>query len=133
MKFIDANIILRYITSDIPQESLKCEQLLKEAAQNKETLFTNVMAIAEVIWVLFSGYHFPKQKIISGIQKILNSPNIYLEDKKLILSTLCIFEANNIDFIDAYNVAVMEEQGITTIYSYDKHYDQIKDIKRIEP
>lgn len=53
MKFLDANIILRYITNDVPQESLKCEQLLKEAAKNKAILFTNVMVITEVIWILF--------------------------------------------------------------------------------
>lgn len=133
MKFLDANIILRYITNDAPQASLKCERLLKEAARNKEPLFTNIMVIAEVIWVLLSGYHFPKDRIISGVQKILNSPNIHLDDKELILSALCLFEANNLDFIDAYNVAVMESKGIDTIYSYDKHYDQIKEIKRIAP
>lgn len=128
MKFLDANIILRYISNDIPTESLKCERLLKH-----ETLFTNALVFAEVLWVLLSAYKFPKQKIIQGIQKILNSPNIYLDDKELILSALDIFEVNNIDFIDAYNAALMEYKGINSIYSYDKHYDQIKAIKRLEP
>ena len=44
-----------------------------------------------------------------------------------------IFEANNIDFIDAYNAALMSYKGISTIYSYDKHYDSIPKIKRIQP
>lgn len=133
MKFLDTNIILRYITNDIPAESLKCERLLKNAAKSKEALFTNAMVIAEVVWVLFSAYRFPKNNVISGVQKILNSPNIYLDDKDLLLSALYIFENNNIDFIDAYNAAVMEYKEIEIIYSYDKHYDQIKEIKRIEP
>lgn len=133
MKFLDANIILRYLTNDIPAESLKCERLLKDAAKNKEALFTNIMVVAEVIWVLFSMYRFPKNKVIAGVMKIFNSPNIHLDDKELLFSALYIFENNNIDFIDAYNVAVMEYKGIETIYSYDKHYDQIKEIKRIKP
>ncbi|MFH1442044.1 MAG: PIN domain-containing protein [Candidatus Omnitrophota bacterium] len=133
MRFLDTNIILRYITNDIPAESLKCERLLKNAAKSKEALFTNAMVIAEVVWVLFSAYRFPKNNVISGVQKILNSPNIYLDDKDLLLSALYIFENNNIDFIDAYNAAVMEYKEIEIIYSYDKHYDQIKKIKRIEP
>lgn len=133
MKFLDANIILRYLINDIPAESLKCERLLKDAAKNKEILWTNVMVIAEVIWVLFSAYRFPKNKVIAGVQKILNSPNIHLDDKYLLLSALCVFENNNIDFIDAYNAAVMEYKEIKVIYSYDKHYDRIKEIKRIEP
>ena len=133
MKFLDANIILRYLTNDLPVEGLKCEQLLREVAKGREVVFTNILVIAEVIWVLFSGYRFPKNKVIAGIQKIANTPNIYFDDKELILFALYLFEKNNIDFIDAYNAAVMEHKGISAIYSYDKHYDQIKDIKRIEP
>src|SRR3989338_6155323 len=114
MKFLDANIILRYVTNDLPADSLKCEQLL-----TKEKLFTNTLVIAEVLWVLFSACKFPKQKVIDAIQRILNSPNIHLDDKELILSALDIFETHNIDFIDAYNAALMNHKGINIIYSYD--------------
>lgn len=128
MKFLDANIILRYVTDDSPSESVKCERCLAS-----EKLFTSTLVIAEVLWVLFSAYKFPKPKVTNAIQRILNSPNIYLDDKDLVLSALDIFEANNIDFIDAYNAALMGYKGIGTIYSDDKHYDSIPKIKRIQP
>ena len=35
LKFLDANIILRYLTNDLPAESLSCEQLLKEQPKAK--------------------------------------------------------------------------------------------------
>ena len=38
-----------------------------------------------------------------------------------------------IDARDAAHTAVMLNREIQTICSYDKHYDQIKEIKRIEP
>ncbi len=128
MKFLDANIILRYLTNDSPADSLKCEQIL-----GKENLFTDSLVVVEVLWVLFSAYKFPKPKVIGAIQQILNSPNIHLDDKELIISALDIFEARNIDFIDAYNVALMNRKGIDVIYSYDKHYDIISKIKRVQP
>ena len=34
---------------------------------------------------------------------------------------------------DAIHVAVMRRRGIATIYSFDKHFDEVSDIKRIEP
>ena len=40
---------------------------------------------------------------------------------------------NNIDFIDAYNAAVMKHKNISSIYSYDKHYDKIPEIERLQP
>lgn len=128
MKFLDANIVLGYVTDDSAAESLKCERLLAN-----EKLFTSTLVIAEVLWVLFSAYKYPKIKVIDALQRILNSQNIYLNDKELILLALDIFEANNIDFIDAYNAAVMNHKGIAIIYSYDRHYDLIPKIKRIQP
>lgn len=133
MKFLDANIILRYLTEDIPSEALKCHRLFKDVSEGKERLFTNILVIAEVLWVLSSGYKFARARVIEGIQKIINTPNIHIEDKEIILRALDIFEANNIDFIDAYNAAAMLHKGIDSIYSYDKHYDRIKEIKRLKP
>lgn len=133
MKFLDANIILRYLTGDIPSEALKCHRLFKDVSEGKETLFTNILVIAEVLWVLSSGYKFARAKVIEGIQKIINTPNIHIEDKEIIFRALDIFETHNIDFIDACNAAVMRHKGINSIYSYDRHFDRIKEIKRLKP
>lgn len=133
MKFLDTNIILRYLTNDIPSEALKCHRLFKDVSEGKEILFTNILVIAEVIWVLSSGYKFARAKIINGIQKIINTPHIHIDNGEIILSALDLFEAHNIDFIDAYNAAVMRHKGIDSIYSYDKHFDRIKEIKRLRP
>lgn len=133
MKFLDANIILRYLTEDIPSEALKCHRLFKDVSEGKETLFTNILVIAEVLWVLSSEYRFARAKVIEGIQKIINTPYINIDNRETILSALDIFDASNIDFIDSYNAAVMLQKGIDTIYSYDKHYDRIKGIRRLKP
>ncbi|MDO8749235.1 MAG: PIN domain-containing protein [Candidatus Omnitrophota bacterium] len=133
MKFLDTNIILRYLTSDIPSEALKCHRLFKNVTEGKEILFTNILVLAEAIWVLSSEYKFARVKVIEGIQKIINTPHIHIDDGKIILSALDIFETHNIDFIDAYNAAIMLHKGINSIYSYDKHFDRIKEIKRLKP
>ena len=48
--------------------------------------------------------------MIEGIHKLLNTPNIHFDDKELVFSALYLFEKNNIDFIDAYNAAVMKHK-----------------------
>lgn len=133
MKFLDTNIILRYVTNDMPSESLKCQRLFEAVSEGREVLFTNILVIAEVIWVLSSEYRFNRGDVTECIQKIVNTPNIHIDDKNLILSALDTFEESNIDFIDAYNAAVMRHKGISDIYSYDKHYDRLKEVKRLKP
>ena len=37
------------------------------------------------------------------------------------------------DFIDAFNAFMLKRDEINEIYSYDKHFDRVDWIKRIEP
>lgn len=36
-------------------------------------------------------------------------------------------------FVDAYNIAFMEDREIKEIYSYDTDFDKVEGIKRLEP
>jgi len=53
--------------------------------------------------------------------------------KEIIINALAAYEEKNIDYIDAYNASILKMKGINEVYSYDRHYDRIKWIKRIEP
>lgn len=85
------------------------------------------------MWVLEKYYHVSKNDIINYVKHILNTPNIHIDDKDILMDAIGIYELENMDFIDTYNAASMSAKGIKLIYSHDKHYDKIADIKRIEP
>ncbi|MBW2032306.1 MAG: PIN domain-containing protein, partial [Deltaproteobacteria bacterium] len=59
--------------------------------------------------------------------------NLICTNKDLILSALTLYSQKNIDFIDAYNALMMKNKGIAEIYSYDKHYDRVEWLTRLEP
>jgi len=44
-----------------------------------------------------------------------------------------LYSEKNIDYIDAYNALILKENGIEELYSYDKHYDRIDWLTRLEP
>ena len=133
MTFLDTNVILRYLTWDDSEKAKKVEGLFKRIAKGEESLYTTILVINEVMWALEKSYKLPKSEIIDYTKHILNTPNLHLEDKELLLEAINLYELENIDFIDAYNAIFMETKGINSIYSYDKHFDQISAIKRIEP
>ncbi len=39
----------------------------------------------------------------------------------------------SIDFVDTLAVAQMERRKLTEIYSYDEHFDNVANVKRLEP
>ena len=133
MKFLDTSIFIRFLTDDVPEKADACEEILKKAVEKQETLFTTDLVIAEIVWVLESFYELPKNEIQDKVEKILNTPNLICLHKDLILSALILYSEKNIDYIDAYNALILKENGIEELYSYDKHYDRIDWLTRLEP
>ncbi len=131
--FLDTNVLIRYATADIPEKAARAERLLKEAQEGKIKLITNVLIIAETIWVLES-YAFPKGDITAFLMTILSIPNIEVLQKRLIEEALGVYEAQNIDFVDAYSVVCTKRMKIKPIYSFDKkHMKMIPWIELLEP
>jgi predicted nucleic-acid-binding protein len=133
MKFIDTNIFIKFLTNDIPEKADACEHIFREAAEKNESLFTTEMVIAEIIWVLESYYELPKKEVQEMVEKILITPFLLCPQKDLILNALTLYGDKNIDYIDAYNASILREQGIKEVYSYDRHFDKIDWVSRIEP
>ena len=133
MKFVDTNVFIRFLTNDSPRKADACERLFKKAVEKEEILFTTDLVIAEIIWVLESYYELPKQDVQDKVEKILNTPNLICPGKSLILEALILYTEKNIDYIDAYNAQVMKNSEIEAVYSYDKHYDRVDWVERMEP
>ena len=133
MRFLDTNIFIRYLTDDDPEKADACEKIFRRAVAKEETYFTTDMVIAEIVWVLESFYKLPKNEVQDKVEKILNTPNLICPHKDLILSALILYSEKNIDYIDAYNALILKEKGIKELYSYDKHYDRIDWLGRLEP
>jgi predicted nucleic-acid-binding protein len=96
-------------------------------------LFTTDLVVAEIVWVLESYYELPKEEIQDKVEKILNTPNLICPRKELILNALTMYSEKNIDYIDAVNALILKERGIEELYSYDKHFDRIEGLTRLEP
>lgn len=125
-KFVDANIILRFLLDD--PEAEKVEKVL----QKKEEIYVADIVVAEVIWTFTSFYKWRKEKFIPKIKSFL-SPDFIKADKKLLNKALDIFEKYNIDYIDAYLISLMGRKKVKSIYSFDSHFDKIPKVKRVEP
>jgi len=132
--FIDTNLFIRYLTNDDPQKADRVERLLEQAAKGKIKLLTAEMVLAEIVWVLESYYQLEKTRIAEMLKAILSTPGLEVLNAKIVESALPCYSIQNIDFVDAYIVALMQKRGIAGIYSFDKkHLDRITPITRLEP
>ena len=133
MRFVDTNVFIRFLTNDVPQKADACEKIFRRAIEKKDSLFTTDLVIAEIVWVLESFYKLAKKEIRDKLEKILNTPNLACPNKDLILVALMLYTKKDIDFIDAYNAIILKEEDISEVYSYDKDYNSIDWLTRLEP
>lgn len=127
VKVIDANLILRYFLGD--PEAGRVEKLLK----SKIKLLLSDVILAETVWVLDSYYKWDRSKIVESLSLLIKLPSIVC-NKLLLAETLTILgRQKNFDFADAYSVALMKQSKIKDIYSFDKDFDKIQGVNRLEP
>lgn len=131
--FVDTNIFLRFLTNDEPKKADEIEKIFRKCLEGEIKLYTSVLVIAEIIWTLESYYKFPKEEISFKIEILLNTPGLEIESKELLTESLILYQRKNIDFIDSSNAIYMQYLNLKSLYSYDKHFDKISDLKRIEP
>ena len=131
--FVDTNLFIRYMTEDDPVQTDEVESLFIKVKEGKETVQTSVMVIVEIVWVLESIFKKSRDEIKEMIQKIINTQNLMVENRDILLQGLEIYSQKNIDFVDAYHAVFLKSTGEKIIYSFDQDFDKIEWIERREP
>jgi predicted nucleic acid-binding protein len=74
------------------------------------------------------------EEIRQRLIPIVNLRGLKLPRKKLYRRALDVYILYPaLDFEDALTVAYMEADGLTALYSYDRHSDRVSTVIRIEP
>jgi predicted nucleic acid-binding protein len=131
--FVDTNILLRYLTADDPVQFPRCRDLFRKAQEGDILLATSTLVIAELISTLTSYYKVSKDQVVEKVSIIVASPGVYIPEKDLIAEALLLYGRKNIDYIDAYNAVLIKHLNLKRIFSYDKDFEQIEGIRRLEP
>ena len=132
MRAIDANIILRYLTNDVPSQAKQAEELLKRVEEGSEEVFLPDIILADIIWILKGYYKQPREEIREWITAIISLQGLIFSDKDTALNALDIYLDKKIDWSDAFAASQMLQREITEIYSFDRHFDKIGGIARVE-
>jgi predicted nucleic acid-binding protein len=137
VRFLDSNVILRYLTRDDEAKALACYELFQRVKRNEEQLFTVPSIIAEVVYVLSSprlSYRPTNEEVAARLGPVLSLRGLKIPQKRICADALEIYAASpQLDFEDALAVAHMRRQGIAEILSYDRDFDRVSEVERVEP
>jgi predicted nucleic acid-binding protein len=136
VKFLDANILVRYLTGDDPQKADASFHLLERVRSGDEDVMITEAVVAEIVYVLSSRAHYGLQaiEISDRLRPILGLRGIRLPGKPRCLRALELYgQPPFLGFEDSLIIAHMEAEQMTELYSYDRGFDRIREITRIEP
>jgi len=131
--FIDTNISLRYLTRDDEQKAQRALSLLTRVERNEEKVITSSLVIFETVFTLQTFYKVPRLRIKELVLPIISLRGLQLSGKKIYHHAFDLYVTKNISFADAYNAAYALSEKISNVYSWDKDFDKIEGIVRLEP
>lgn len=137
MRFVDSNIFLhafltprRELTKEEQRVKDESKAIVKRIEDGEEVAMTTVH-LSEVVNIVESGLGL--QRSLGFLAWAIAKDNIQvyptaIEDYE---TALPIARENDISANDALAYLSMKAQGLMEIYSFDKHFDQLKDIIKL--
>lgn len=133
-ELVDTSVFIRVLTKDDPVKFERCLLLLEQAERGEIRLVTSESVVAEIVYVL-SGqiYRTPRSVISELLRPMLENRGLTLDHKQSVIEALGVYEETNLDFEDCLSLAHMHRLGLEAVYSYDRHFDRISSVRRLEP
>ncbi len=131
--FVDTNVFVRHLTQDHADFSPKATSFLQKIERGEVQARTADTAIFETVFLLEKRYGQPKAKIRDGVLSLIELPAMSLPNKHRLRRVFEIYMDVNLSFADAYHVALMEQVGIDEIATFDRDFDRVPGIRRVEP
>ncbi len=135
LRFLDANVILRYLTRDHPDQSARAYAFLQQVETGEIAATITEAVLAEVVHVLSSKvlYNAPRAEIRDRLVATLNLKGMRLRAKGTYIRALDIYATTNLDFVDALLAVQVEQTKDAVVVSFDRDYDKIASVTREEP
>ncbi len=133
MRFLDTNVILRYLTRDDEDKAGRALALMLRLERGDERVATSPMVIFEVVFTLEKSYGVPRAAIRERVGDIVSFRGVSLPRKDIFRDALDLYASTSLSFADAFNAAFARRYGVAEIYSWDRDFDRVAGLTRVEP
>ena len=131
--FLDSNVLLRHLLADHPNQSAKATAYLARIERGEITVRISEMVVFETVFTLQRHYHQPKSKIREAVLPLVELPGVILPGKRRFRKVFDLYVDHNLPFADAYHAVLMEHLKLNEIVTFDRHFDRVPGLHRLQP
>lgn len=124
--FLDTNIFLRYYIKDDEKFHSEVVRIIQKITNGTIKCVTSGVVLSEIVWVLGSYYHEPRQSTSNVIRTVLGIGKLKIVDNYDYRLATQFYEQFNIKFIDCLIASIPEIASKKwTIISYDRDFKKL--------
>lgn len=131
--FLDTNVLLRHLLADDPQQSPRATAYLRQVESGEMTVHTSDIVVFETVFTLQRQFGVAKADIREAVLPLLELSGVMLPGKRRYRRVFDLYADLNLPFADAYHVVLMQQQGLDHVVSFDRDFDRIPGLRRVEP
>lgn len=131
--FLDTNILLRHLLGDHPNHSPRATAYILRIERGDIRVRTAITVVFESVYVLERTLRRPKATIREGVFGVIELPGIILAAKRELGVAFAYYVELNIPFADAYHSVLAMERTSGEIVSFDRDFDRVAGLRRLEP
>jgi predicted nucleic-acid-binding protein len=117
---LDTNVLVRYLTQDDPEQSVRASYLIESECTRHKPGRISLVVLCELAWVLDGAYGYKKKLVVQVLENIMASRELSVENEGIARSALAAFRRGRADFADYVIVFSNRNAGCEATYSFDR-------------
>lgn len=117
---VDTNVLVRYLVEDDARQSERAAKLIDQALERDERIFVSQIVLCEMVWVLGSGYGFPRAEVAALLRALLRARQVAVDEIDTVRTALENYSIGKADFADYLILERARAAGCEGLASFDQ-------------
>jgi predicted nucleic acid-binding protein len=132
--FLETNVFVRHLTGDEPNHSPRATAYFDRIQRGELTVRTTDTVVFETVFTVQSFYRAPRTAIRDRLLPLIELAGVILPGKQHYAEIFDLYVAHpGISFADCCHAVLAKELGSTEIVSFDRDFDRLPGVTRVEP
>lgn len=126
MHAADTNVLVRLIVRDDARQVRAAEAFVAKG------VWISHLVLAEITWVLESGYDCSSEQIGNAIDMFLNQDQVSVQDRDVVAAALALFRKRPaVSFADCLILEIARKAGHLPLGTFDRSFAKHEDVERL--
>lgn len=120
MRAIDTNVLVRLVVDDDPRQTAAAEHYVRDGA------WVSILAVAEAVWVLATGYAFKARNIADALEILLDNRQLTFQEAEAVADAVILYRGSPaLGFSDCLMIALARKAGHLPLGTFDRRLAKV--------